>query len=65
MEQVEVEEKEEEDEVTEAPVYNPSSVERRRMKYANRLAASASNDSGSLFYGNVKGRVQAPRRRNN
>ena len=45
------------------PTYDPANVKKRRMKYVNRLQASAAEkSSGSLFYGAVKGRVRAPQR---
>ncbi len=48
---------------TQVPVYNPALTPKRRMKYPKRLSAAASEEVGSLFYGNVKGRIKAPKRK--
>ncbi|XP_059087550.1 adhesive plaque matrix protein-like [Tigriopus californicus] len=49
---------------TEAPVYDPSNTQKRRMRYPKKLKVSSDRKlHDSLFYGNVKGRVRAPVRR--
>lgn len=49
---------------TEAPIYDPSNTEKRRMRYPKKLKISSDRQlHDSLFYGNVKGRVRAPVRR--